>query len=304
MSVAVAAAAVAATSQVLLLNPSMLGKCACPLTCAAVRQLDGVCQVGGAAAGLCTLAPVAIIADQLGIDVDARNIIHNTAYLLLGVLQEVAQQRGFSCRADTRINHCCGFPDGCVRSCAPAPRKPLSIVTGVLGGADILAPCSCSEHNEVPCRSGCTACPVWDVGCPRDSDSTAIDTPAHDVMWEHRAAVITQFELQLRCAVVRYPSCTKQGPASTSTQSWFDLARDADVHGHAILGLVLSRQLVFQTPRSGWVTAALLPICNQAVGCFSFEGIHSLHTASWPYARTHSGVSRPQQCCDGTCNSL
>jgi len=66
------------------------------LTCAAVCQLDGVCQVGGRVE-LLAAAAVAVIAQQLGVHIDGGHVIDDAPDAqVCRVLQQVPQHRCFA----------------------------------------------------------------------------------------------------------------------------------------------------------------------------------------------------------------
>lgn len=102
-------------------------------TDAAILQLNGVGEVGRAAVGR-VAAPGLVVSDELGINVDRSDVVDNAANLeALRVLQEVAQHRGFAC-VDRPWARAMRTPRACValhQPCVPAPRKPLSMVTGM-----------------------------------------------------------------------------------------------------------------------------------------------------------------------------
>ena len=123
-----------------------------PAAGAAVGKLDGVCQVrgGGGTSGTVLTGPRGA-ADQLCIDVDAGDVVYNAADLEVAVLEHVAQQRGLACGRQRRggiggegraVRRQAGRWDKAAQGTAaqhcwqlahcatPAPRKPLSMVTG------------------------------------------------------------------------------------------------------------------------------------------------------------------------------
>lgn len=101
------------------------------LTCAAVSKLYGVSQVGsGVDAGRSIARPV--VPDQLGVNVHAGNIVDDATNFQFGVLKQIPQQRGFPCT----LQMSCAVrqrrkPLSTSDLAIPAPRKPLSIVTGM-----------------------------------------------------------------------------------------------------------------------------------------------------------------------------
>jgi len=65
------------------------------LTRASVGELDGVRQVRRRVAAAAPVS-VPVVAHELGVDIDGGDVVDDARDLLLGVLQEVAQQRGLA----------------------------------------------------------------------------------------------------------------------------------------------------------------------------------------------------------------
>ena len=144
------------------------------LTSTAVGQLHCVCQIRcGLRARLVLSLAVAVVANELGVYVDAGDVIHDASDLERCVLQEVSEQRGLPCAdkwagetqtcspADPSIEaggmNGVSTPAGWSgqgvmgRACAPVPKKPLSIVTGT--GSAILDRFR-YRHSSAKCNWG------------------------------------------------------------------------------------------------------------------------------------------------------
>ncbi len=88
----------------------------------------------------------AIIADQLRVDIDVCNVVHDTPDLQAGVFQQVSQKCRLPCTArnqsEPQVEPTAGKLQGS-GDCSghvPDPRKPLSIVTGTESPAPAIVP--------------------------------------------------------------------------------------------------------------------------------------------------------------------
>jgi hypothetical protein len=111
-----------------------------PLTGTPVRQFNCVSQVSGRIA----CSTVLVVPDELSVDVHGGDVIHDARDLLGRVLQHVAQQSSFAYfvhRSIASIGNSDAQPrrvaqSGFLGNLPPAPKKPLSMVTGVRRGTD------------------------------------------------------------------------------------------------------------------------------------------------------------------------